>query len=73
MASIAHWKRRINTNLLNDPIVTEALDPQRIEEHCREAGHRWRDSFWSPSITLLTFLLQVLDPDNILNPGKFIG
>ena len=66
MASIAHWKRRINTNLLNNSLVAEALDPQRVEKHCREARHHWRDSFWSPSVTLLTFLLQVLDPDKTL-------
>jgi Transposase DDE domain len=66
MASIAHWTRRINTNLLNDPVVAEAFDPQCIEEHCREAGHRWRDSFWSPSVTLLTFLIQVLNPGKTL-------
>ena len=66
MASIAHWKRRINTNLLNNSLVAEALDPDRVEEHCREAGHQWRDSFWSPSVTLLTFLLQILDPDKTL-------
>src|SRR5207302_8478642 len=66
MASIAHWKRRINTNLLNNSLVAEAFDPRRVEGHCREIGHRWRDSFWSPSITLLTFLLQVLDPDKTL-------
>jgi hypothetical protein len=66
MASIAHWTRRINTNLLNDPVVAEALDPLRIEEHCRTAGHRWRDSFWSPSVTLLTFLIQVLNPGKTL-------
>ncbi|MGH9602800.1 MAG: IS4 family transposase, partial [Terriglobales bacterium] len=66
MASIAHWKRRINTNLLNDPIITEALDPERIEQHCRDIGHHWRQSFWSPATTLLTFLLQVLDPEKTL-------
>lgn len=66
MASIAHWTRQINTNLLNDPTVAEAFDPACIEEHCRQAGHRWRDSFWSPSVTLLTFLIQVLNPGKTL-------
>ena len=49
MASIAHWKRQLKTHLLNDPVVAEALAPQHIEQHCRDAGHCWRDSFWSPS------------------------
>ena len=66
MASIAHWTRQINTNLLNDPIVAEAFDPRSIEDHCRQAGHCWRQSFWSPSVTLLTFLVQVLNPSKTL-------
>jgi hypothetical protein len=66
MASFAAYRRLINRNLLADPVVAEALAPQRIEQHCRDAGHRWRDSFWSPSITLYTFLLQVLDPNKTL-------
>ncbi len=66
MASIAHWKRQLKTHLLNDPVVAEALAPQHIEQHCRDAGHRWRDSFWSPSVTIITFLLQVLDPSKTL-------
>jgi hypothetical protein len=66
MASITHWRRRINGNLLGDPVVAEALTPHLVEQYCREAGHRWRDSFWSPHVTLLTFLLQVLDPNKTL-------
>ena len=66
MASIAHWKRQINTNLLNDPVIAEALAPEPIEEHCREMGYKWRDSAWSPSLTILTFLLQVLNPSKTL-------
>jgi Transposase DDE domain len=66
MASIAHWKRRIKSNLLNDSLVSEALDPQRVEAYCREIGHRWRERVWSPGITLLAFLLQVFDPDKTL-------
>lgn len=61
MANIAHWRRHVNVNLLNDPAVSEVLSPSTIESHCRAVGHRWRESFWSPSTTLITFLLQVLD------------
>src|SRR5690242_13946095 len=66
MASIPHWKRHINNNLLNDPVIAEALGPEPIEEHCREIGYQWRDSTWSPSLTILTFLLQVLNPSKTL-------
>jgi len=66
MASIAHWKRRINTHLLQDPVVAAALSPRHIEQHCRDAGHTWRESFWSPATTVLTFLLQVLNPSKTL-------
>lgn len=62
MASITHWRRKLNTTLLGDGVVAEALSEESIEQHCRDAGHSWRDSFWSPSPTILTFLLQVLDP-----------
>ena len=61
MANIAHWRRHVNVNLLNDPAVSEVLSPSAIESHRRAVGHRWRESFWSPSTTLITFLLQVLD------------
>jgi len=66
MASIAHWKPYLKTHLLNDPVLTEALSQPHLEQHCRQAGHRWRDSFWSPSTTIITFLLQVLDPSKTL-------
>lgn len=66
MASIAHWKEQLNTHLLTDPVLTEALSRPHIEQHCRNAGHLWRDSFWSPSVTVMTFLLQVLDPSKTL-------
>ncbi len=61
MGSIAHWRRTCNRNLLSQPIVAEALSQRSIEAACRQAGHRWRASFWSPTTTVLTFLLQVID------------
>jgi hypothetical protein len=47
--------------LLNNPTVNEILSPSTVEQHCRALGHRWRKSFWSPTTTLVAFLLQVLD------------
>src|SRR5262249_52570192 len=69
MASIAQWKRRINTNLLNNLAVAESLAPERIEEQCRALGHRWRQRIWTPGVAMLTFLMQVLDPKKSLRAG----
>lgn len=66
MASIAHWRRHVNQNLLIDPCLSEVLAPAAIEGHCRNAGHCWRESFWSPAVTLVTFLLQVLSAEKTL-------
>jgi hypothetical protein len=66
MANIAHWKRHVNEHLLTDPVVSNALSPETVEAYCRSAGYRWRRSFWSPSITLFTFVLQVLSAEKTL-------
>lgn len=66
MASLAHWKRHVNQHLLADPVIAAALSAENVEAHCRSAGHRWRESFWSPSVTLLTFILQVLSAEKTL-------
>jgi len=49
-----------------DEVIRRVLDVERIEEYCRQAQHRWRQSFWSPPITLITFLLQVLSAEKTL-------
>lgn len=51
----------VNSRVLQDETVAELLAPTQITEFSRQAGHKWRASFWSPYITFLTFLLQVLD------------
>lgn len=61
MATLAPWKGFVKENLLRLPTVRDTLSPELIETCCRQAGHPWRTSFWSPSTTILTFLLQVLD------------
>ena len=61
MASIGHWKRRVNRQLFSNPLLRESLSPAAVEEACCQAEHRWRSSFWSPSVALITFLVQVLD------------
>ena len=60
MATLAHWKGRVKNDLLTNPTLVDCLDRETIESHCREGGHTWKASFWDPSTTLLTFLLQVL-------------
>jgi hypothetical protein len=40
-----------------------------IEKLCRQAGHRWRDTCWSPARTLITFVLQVLSAEKTLRAG----
>lgn len=66
MANIAHWRRHVNEQLLVDPVIGPVLSAEEIEAHCRAAGHRWRKSFWSPSVTLLAFILQVLSAEKTL-------
>ena len=66
MVSLSHWRRQLKSGLLFDRAVREILSLEHVEEQCRRAGHRWRDSFWSPSVTLLTFLLQVLSGEKTL-------
>lgn len=66
MASVSHWRRRVHQSLLQDPCVAEVLSPDAVDRHCREAGHTWRETFWSPAMTLLAFLVQVLSGEKTL-------
>jgi hypothetical protein len=66
MASIADWRRRLKSSLLFDEAVRRILDVQRIEDQCRQLDHHRRSSFWSPAVTLLTFLLQTLSAEKTL-------
>ncbi len=61
MASITRWKRHVNVGLLENPSVQLALSDKAVDRCCRDEGHEWRSSFWSPGVTVITFLLQVLD------------
>jgi hypothetical protein len=66
MANLTRWKRQLKSSLLVNSIFCEVLAPAVIEDACRQAGHVWRESFWSPTITLFTFLLQVLSAEKTL-------
>jgi len=61
MANLTRWKRQLKTSLLVHSVWGEVLAPGGIEDSCRQAKHVWRESFWSPPLTVVTFLLQVLD------------
>ena len=61
MATIPRWKPHVNRTLIDHPAMAQVLSATTVERYAREASHRWRDSFWSPSITVITFLLQILD------------
>lgn len=61
MAIVPTWKPHVNPQLLQHSAVSGMLDRRRIENWARQAGHQWRNSYWSPQVTLITFLLQVLD------------
>jgi hypothetical protein len=61
MSTISHWMRQFKSASARSAAVLDLLSPERIETRCREAEHTWRSSFWSPSTTLTTFLLQVLN------------
>jgi hypothetical protein len=60
--TLAHWKRNVKSALIHSQAVQQLLSIPHIEHRCRQAGQQWRRSFWSPPVTVLTFLMQVLNP-----------
>jgi hypothetical protein len=60
-AIISHWKRHFKSALTHSHRIAQLVAPHTIEDHCRRANHRWRRSFWSPSTTFLTCVLQALN------------
>ena len=61
MAIFAPLGPRVNHGVLDDPMVRGVIAPAVIEGFARAAGHRWRRSYWSPYVTFLPFLLEVID------------
>lgn len=60
MISIPSCLGELKRRLENHDGVLDLLNSQSIEEAARTAGHCWRDCFWTPTTTVLTFLRQVL-------------
>lgn len=58
--SLSHWKQQFKSALTRSLTFQQIFSDDGIEQHCRQAGHRWRESFWSPAITLRTCILQAL-------------
>ena len=66
MADLKRWKRNLKETLLVHSLLATTLSPEAIEAACRRFGHAWRETFWNPTTTLLTFLLQVLSAEKTL-------
>ena len=77
MASISDWRRRLNSGLLFDEVVRKILEGDHIEELCVQAQHSWRNSFWSPAVTLIrgpvSFMPFVSDRDLLSTPSACAG
>jgi hypothetical protein len=61
MSTISHWKRQFKSAMAASQSVMALLAVAEVERRCRQAEHAWRASFWSPTTTLVAFLLQSLN------------
>jgi len=66
MADLTPWRRELKSALLVNSILAQVFSAEAIEAACRALGHEWRDSFWNPTTTLVTFLFQVLSAEKTL-------
>lgn len=64
--TLAHWKRNVKSALIQSQAVQQLLSRSHLEDRCRQAGQQWRRSFWSPPLTVMTFLMQILNPAKTL-------
>jgi len=60
MTSITSFARRLKNQMQSTALAVELVNPADVEIACAAAGHRWRQCFWTPLVTVLTFLRQVL-------------
>jgi len=60
MTSIAPYARRLKSRLAVSISGVDLIDARAVEAICLSVGHRWRERFWTPTVTILTFLRQVL-------------
>jgi hypothetical protein len=66
MAHLTHWRSQLKRSLLVNSVIGQVLSPRAIEAACRAVGHAWRETFWTPTTTVLAFLLQVLSAEKTL-------
>jgi len=60
MTSIARYAERLKSDLQRGLQGFDLVHDEDVAAACASSGHRWRSCFWSPRITLVTFLRQVL-------------
>ena len=60
MASIASFRRRLKEQAAISISDSKWLSAGLVEDICRTVGHRGRKCFWTPALTALTFLRQIL-------------
>jgi len=58
MTSIQPYARRFKNQLQLSAV--EFIEPVQVQAACRAAQHRWRQCFWTPTVTILTFVRQML-------------
>ena len=56
--SAADLNKKILSRAL--PVVQHFISKAFLEELCRECGHRWRERFWGPALTMLACIYKQL-------------
>lgn len=69
MVRIAHWKAHVKEGLFSAEVIQKVLSCSLMDQLCHRVDYRWRESFWSPTMTVATFLLQVIDGAKTLRAG----
>jgi hypothetical protein len=60
MTSITRSARDFKRRLQDAESAGKLVRRSDVVAACRAEGHRWRDCFWTPTVTILTFLRQIL-------------
>ena len=60
MNSINSYARKLKKELQSSETAEQLLNPTIIGTACEATGHRWRSCFWTPTVTILTFLRHMM-------------
>lgn len=60
MTSITPFARKLKDERQQFNPTVDLVTTRAVEGACAAAGHRWRPCFWTPTVTILTFLRQIL-------------